>query len=37
LSVATGPNGCTVNPSVVPKTDRPMLRRRKLTHRASGL
>lgn len=36
LSVATGPNGCTVTPAVLPRTDRPMNRRRKLTHRASG-
>ena len=34
LNEETGPNGCTVTPTVLSKTDRPMSRRRKLTHRA---
>ena len=37
LAVATGPGGCAIQSSVLPKANRPMSRRRKLTHRASGL
>ena len=34
LNEAAGPNGCTVAATLLSKTDRPMSRRRKLTHRA---
>jgi hypothetical protein len=33
LGVAEGPNGCTVKPSVLRKTDRPLSRRRLKAHR----